>query len=159
MKSFTVTTPRMLDAKLVRQSRYGVLLIHEQDPRPAASRHYEPGTRTGVWLKVKNVHRQEFVIGGWIPGERRRSGGLGSVIVADYQDDKIISAGGVGPGLTNQILVELAKLLAASRIHSAARCRRRRARGAAAGLRGRVRRVDNAVRRAEASVVQGTPDR
>ncbi len=58
----------MLDAKLVRQSRYGVLLIHEQDPRPAASRHYEPGTRTGVWLKVKNVHRQEFVIGAGYEG-------------------------------------------------------------------------------------------
>ena len=42
---------------------------------------YEPGKRTGAWLKVKNVHRQEFVIGGWIPGQGRRSGGLGSVVV------------------------------------------------------------------------------
>jgi bifunctional non-homologous end joining protein LigD len=37
---------------------------------------YEPGKRSGAWLKVKNVLRQEFVIGGWIPGQGRRSGGL-----------------------------------------------------------------------------------
>jgi len=61
---------------------------------------------------VKNVHRQEFVIGGWIPGEGRRSGGLGSVLVGYYRDGRLISAGGVGTGFTNQMLVELSKLLA-----------------------------------------------
>jgi len=72
---------------------------------------YEPGKRTGVWTKIKNVHRQEFVIGGWIPGEGRRSGQLGSVVVGYYRDGKLISAGGVGTGFTNRMLVELAKLL------------------------------------------------
>src|SRR6266508_5806730 len=72
---------------------------------------YEPGKRTGAWTKVKNVHRQEFVIGGWIPGEGRRSGGLGSVVVGYYQDGKLISAGGVGTGFSNQMLVEMAQLL------------------------------------------------
>jgi len=72
---------------------------------------YEPGKRAGAWLKVKNVHRQEFVIGGWIPGQGRRSGGLGSVVVGYYQDDKLISAGGVGTGFTNQMLLDLAQLL------------------------------------------------
>ena len=33
---------------------------------------YSPGKRTGAWLKVKNLGRQEFVIGGWLPGEGRR---------------------------------------------------------------------------------------
>ena len=33
---------------------------------------YAPGKRNGSWLKVKNVGRQEFVIGGWQPGEGRR---------------------------------------------------------------------------------------
>jgi bifunctional non-homologous end joining protein LigD len=72
---------------------------------------YEPGKRTGAWTKVKNVHRQEFVIGGWIPGQGRRGGRLGSVLVGYYQDGKLISAGGVGTGFTNQMLAELAKLL------------------------------------------------
>src|SRR6266508_691403 len=57
---------------------------------------YEPGKRTGAWTKVKNVHRQEFVIGGWIPGAGRRSGELGSVIVRYYREGQLISAGGVG---------------------------------------------------------------
>src|SRR6266508_611458 len=68
---------------------------------------YEPGERTGAWTKFKNVHRQEFVIGGWIPGEGRRSGGLGSVIVGHYRDGQLISAGGVGIGFTNQMLLEM----------------------------------------------------
>ena len=33
---------------------------------------YAPGKRTASWLKVKNLGRQEFVIGGWLPGEGRR---------------------------------------------------------------------------------------
>ena len=28
---------------------------------------YEPGKRTGAWLKIKNQQRQQFVIGGWVP--------------------------------------------------------------------------------------------
>ena len=38
---------------------------------------YSPGKRTGAWLKVKNIGRQEFVIGGWLPGEGRRRNQLG----------------------------------------------------------------------------------
>ncbi len=33
---------------------------------------YEPGRRTGAWVKIKNIERQEFVIGGWTAGEGRR---------------------------------------------------------------------------------------
>src|SRR5258706_15660861 len=31
--------------------------------------HYEPGRRSGVWVKVKNRNRQEVVIGGWLDRE------------------------------------------------------------------------------------------
>jgi bifunctional non-homologous end joining protein LigD len=51
------------------------------------------------------------VIGGWIPGQGRRSGGLGSVIVGYHRGDKLISAGGVGTGFTNQMLVAMANRL------------------------------------------------
>ena len=33
---------------------------------------YEPGRRSPCWVKVKNVDRQEVVVGGWMPGEGRR---------------------------------------------------------------------------------------
>ena len=35
---------------------------------------YEPGRRSGSWVKVKNIQREELVIGGWLPGEGRRHG-------------------------------------------------------------------------------------
>ena len=34
---------------------------------------YEPGGRASRWIKVKNVHTQDVVIGGWTPGEGGRS--------------------------------------------------------------------------------------
>ena len=34
---------------------------------------YEPGARTGAWLKIKNVMEQEFVVGGYTEGEGSRS--------------------------------------------------------------------------------------
>ena len=72
---------------------------------------YEPGKRTGAWTKVKNNMRQEFVIGGWIPGEGRRSGRIGAVVVGYWDDGKLISAGSVGTGFTDRMLDELADLL------------------------------------------------
>jgi bifunctional non-homologous end joining protein LigD len=45
---------------------------------------YRPGQRTGEWLKIKNVNRQEFVIGGWQAGKGRRAGLLGSLLVGYY---------------------------------------------------------------------------
>ena len=30
---------------------------------------YQPGVRASHWIKVKNVHTQDVVIGGWTPGE------------------------------------------------------------------------------------------
>ncbi len=45
---------------------------------------YSPGKRTGAWLKVKNIGRQEFVIGGWLPGEGRRRNQLGSILLGYF---------------------------------------------------------------------------
>ncbi|HEX5592068.1 MAG TPA: DNA ligase D [Solirubrobacterales bacterium] len=46
---------------------------------------YCPGKRTGTWLKVKNVSRQEMVIGGWTPGEGRRKEHLGALLVGYFE--------------------------------------------------------------------------
>jgi bifunctional non-homologous end joining protein LigD len=68
---------------------------------------YAPGKRTGDWLKVKNVGRQEFVIGGWLPGEGRRRGYLGSLLVGYYAEGKLRYAGKVGTGFSEQDLAVL----------------------------------------------------
>jgi len=39
---------------------------------------YEPGRRSGAWLKIKHTQRQELVIGGWLPGEGRRADHIGA---------------------------------------------------------------------------------
>jgi bifunctional non-homologous end joining protein LigD len=46
---------------------------------------YRPGKRTDEWLKIKNINRQELVIGGWLPGKGARAGGLGALLMGYYE--------------------------------------------------------------------------
>jgi bifunctional non-homologous end joining protein LigD len=77
---------------------------------------YAPGKRTGAWLKVKNVSRQEMVIGGWTPGEGRRANQLGALLVGYFERDggePVLRFGGkVGTGFTDDDLTALAARLA-----------------------------------------------
>ena len=48
-----------------------------------ADSRYEPGKRSRDWLKVKpGLQRQEFVVAGYSKGQGRRSGSLGSLVLA-----------------------------------------------------------------------------
>ena len=73
---------------------------------------YEAGRRTGAWLKVKHTHRQELVIGGWIPGEGRRAQRIGALLMGYYGDGGFRYAGRVGTGFTEKVLDDLAARLA-----------------------------------------------
>lgn len=75
---------------------------------------YELGRRSRCWLKVKNWGRQEFVIGGWLPGEGGRSGRLGSLLVGYHEGEggPLRYAGRVGTGFTDAELRRVADLLA-----------------------------------------------
>ena len=75
---------------------------------------YSPGKRTGAWLKVKNIGRQEFVIGGWLPGEGRRRNQLGSILLGHFDRDgggKFHYAGKVGTGFSDKDLKVLLERL------------------------------------------------
>jgi len=76
---------------------------------------YEPGRRSGAWIKLKNVRRQEVVIGGWLPGHGSRSGRLGALLagVYDEADDerRLRYVGRVGTGFNEAELVRLGELL------------------------------------------------
>ena len=72
---------------------------------------YEPGRRGGAWVKVKNTLRQELVIGGWIPGEGRRTARIGALMVGVYEDGKFRYAGRVGTGFTEKLLDDLRRRL------------------------------------------------
>ena len=60
---------------------------------------YSPGKRNGTWLKVKNVSRQEMVIGGWTPGEGRRKEHLGALLVGYFEEED-----GGKPGESQRLL-------------------------------------------------------
>jgi bifunctional non-homologous end joining protein LigD len=74
---------------------------------------YEPGRRTGAWIKIKHVRRQELVICGWLPGEGRRAERIGALLMGYWTDDgRLAYAGRVGTGFTERTLTELARRLA-----------------------------------------------
>ena len=77
---------------------------------------YSPGKRTGAWLKVKNVSRQELVIGGWTPGEGRRKNHVGALLVGYFEDKGgkpvLRYAGKVGTGFKAADLTAIAARLA-----------------------------------------------
>jgi len=72
---------------------------------------YEPGRRSGLWVKVKNRMGQELVIGGWLEGEGKRLGLPGSLLVGYYDDGEFVYAGKVGTGFTDATLEKLSELM------------------------------------------------
>ena len=69
---------------------------------------YEPGRRSGAWIKLKSVNEQEFVIGGYTPpgGSRKH---FGAILVGYYENGKLKFAGKVGTGFTEKSLSMLYK--------------------------------------------------
>ena len=64
---------------------------------------YEPGRRSGAWIKLKCANEQEFVIGGYTPpaGSRKH---FGAILVGYYEDGSLKFAGKVGTGFTAKTL-------------------------------------------------------
>ncbi len=75
---------------------------------------YRPGVRSPDWRKVKNVRTQSVVVGGWRPGQGRRAGGVGSLLFGVPDDEgRLIYAGHVGTGFTDQDLRDLERMFTA----------------------------------------------
>lgn len=83
---------------------------------------YRPGRRSGEWLKIKHVRRQEFVIGGFTAGAGTREGTIGAVLVgyydrtpgqahADGTPQRLVYAGSVGTGFDRASLRKLTDAL------------------------------------------------
>src|SRR5947207_11852885 len=69
---------------------------------------YEPGRRSGGWIKLKCVNEQEFVIGGYTPPQGSRKY-FGAILVGYYENKKLTFAGKVGTGFTVKSLSILYK--------------------------------------------------
>jgi bifunctional non-homologous end joining protein LigD len=73
---------------------------------------YEPGARSGSWLKVKNLLQQEVVVAGWKPGQGNRAGLIGSLLVGVHSSaGALLYAGHVGTGFSDSVLRMLTRLL------------------------------------------------
>jgi bifunctional non-homologous end joining protein LigD len=74
---------------------------------------YEPGRRSGGWVKVKNVQREELLVCGWLPGEGRRRERIGALLLGVREPNGALRyAGRVGTGFTEAELDRLHALLA-----------------------------------------------
>jgi bifunctional non-homologous end joining protein LigD len=69
---------------------------------------YHPGRRSPDWIKITDLRAQEVVIGGWRPGEGRRAGTIGSLVLGLPDEGGLRYVGLVGTGFTEQMLTELA---------------------------------------------------
>ena len=69
---------------------------------------YEPGRRSGAWIKLKCVEQQEFVVGGYTPPQGARKH-FGAILVGYYENKKLVFAGKVGTGFTTKSLSMLHK--------------------------------------------------
>ncbi len=82
-----------------------------------AESKYESGIRGRNWVKAKAVNEQEFVVGGYTPGEGSRGKTFGSLAVGYYESSPdgdattLIHVANVGSGLTDAALASIMKQL------------------------------------------------
>jgi bifunctional non-homologous end joining protein LigD len=73
--------------------------------------HYQPGKRSGAWIKYRVNRGQEFVIGGYFPGPH----GIDSLIVGYYEGDKLMyvarTRNGFVPASRRQVFSKLKHLV------------------------------------------------
>lgn len=68
--------------------------------------HYEVGSRSGAWVKVKCLQEQEFVIGGYTPPGGSRPH-FGALLVGYFEKKRLIFCGKVGTGFNHKSLKSL----------------------------------------------------
>ena len=75
---------------------------------------YVAGERSDAWVKVRNRHRQEFVVGGWSAGEGSRRGSFGALLLGHYPKrggGSLKFIGRVGTGFDDDGLAAMKKAL------------------------------------------------
>jgi bifunctional non-homologous end joining protein LigD len=101
------TTPARLLAEVKRKHLEGIIA------KKSGSR-YEPGLRSGAWIKCRLAHEQEFVIGGFTPPGGSRPH-FGAILIGYYERGKLLYAGKVGTGFDTRTLTDLHRKFATLR--------------------------------------------
>lgn len=69
---------------------------------------YQPGKRSGAWLKIKTTRTAEFVVVGCTKGKGEREP-LGALLLGYWADGALRYAGHVGSGLTEDVIADIRK--------------------------------------------------
>lgn len=75
-----------------------------------ATGKYHPGSRSDEWLKIKTGHRQEMIICGYMPSDKK-SRAFGSVLCCVNENNELIYTGRVGTGFSEKLQKELIEKL------------------------------------------------
>jgi bifunctional non-homologous end joining protein LigD len=94
-----VGDPKKLLAEACRHKLEGII-AKQRDSK------YQPGRRGDVWLKIKCLSGQEFVIGGYTAPKGGRLF-FGAILVGYYENKKLLFASKVGTGFDHQTLESL----------------------------------------------------
>jgi bifunctional non-homologous end joining protein LigD len=77
-----------------------------------ASSRYEAGKRSRSWIKTPLRRNIEVVVGGWAPGQGRRAGTLGALLLGVPSPEGLRYIGNVGTGFSDATLTDLFARLA-----------------------------------------------
>jgi bifunctional non-homologous end joining protein LigD len=106
-----IQIPPIFEGDLQAALETGRLLQLEGVVAKRRNSMYQPGRRTHTWLKIKLHRAQEVVIGGWRPGQGRRSGGVGSLLMGVPTEAGLHYVGRVGSGFNDRQLDEIQVML------------------------------------------------
>ena len=94
---------RALWAQAMEQGWEGLIAKH-------AASLYKSGKRSPDWRKLKLVHEQEFVVGGWTEPRQTRAY-FGALLLGVYDGADLVYAGHTGTGFNEKELTRVMKLL------------------------------------------------
>ena len=102
-----IQVPPIFEGDLQAALETGRLLQLEGVVAKRRNSTYQPGRRAHTWLKIKLHRAQEVVIGGWRPGQGRRSGGVGSLLMGIPTEAGLHYVGRVESGFNDRQLDEM----------------------------------------------------
>ncbi|ASR38310.1 DNA ligase [Prauserella marina] len=75
---------------------------------------YQQGQRSADWLKITELRTLDVIVGGWRPGEGKRAGTFGSLMLGAPSAEGLRYVGQVGTGFTEGMLRDLLATLSRS---------------------------------------------
>jgi bifunctional non-homologous end joining protein LigD len=94
---------RDLEARAKAEAWEGLIAKEAASP-------YQPGRRSPAWRKMKLVHEQEFVIGGWTEPRHTRSF-FGALLLGVHEQNDLVYVGHTGTGFDEKELARVSRLL------------------------------------------------